>query len=191
MSSEAERTPDGSYEGRRNTDAIQDCLSQLHAEHCKRLENVAWAVVRDWALAKDAVQEAFRVLLVRFDEIPPERRVGWLFRTTQLQAQNLRRKHRQSRLRIDSQELSGLQQRDEAGPEESIESEELIDQIRGRLTELPQEQRLVVELRLGQEMPFAEIAKQIDAPLGTVLSRMRLALKKLRVGLIDDQEEEL
>ncbi|MCA9247413.1 MAG: hypothetical protein KDA42_09870, partial [Planctomycetales bacterium] len=49
--------------------------------------------------------------------------------------------------------------------------------------ELPSEQREVVRMRIYEEKKFAEIAAELELPLGTVLTRMRLALKKLEAAL--------
>lgn len=57
--------------------------------------------------------------------------------------------------------------------------------VRTALAELPDDQRLVVELSFYQEMAHAEIADELGIPLGTVKSRLRLAMNKLR-GLLDD-----
>jgi RNA polymerase sigma-70 factor (ECF subfamily) len=61
---------------------------------------------------------------------------------------------------------------------------------RGRLVakamaELPQEQRRVIEMSFVQDMPQADIARELGVPLGTVKSRMRLAYVKLRERLED------
>lgn len=57
--------------------------------------------------------------------------------------------------------------------------------VRAALAELSEEQRRVIELSFYQEMAHAEIADEVGIPLGTVKSRLRLAMKKLR-GILDD-----
>ena len=51
------------------------------------------------------------------------------------------------------------------------------------LAALSEEQRQVVRLSFFQDMPHAEIAEALSLPLGTVKSRLRLALMKLRAHL--------
>lgn len=48
------------------------------------------------------------------------------------------------------------------------------------LVALPQDQRRIVELSFFEDLPHAEIARRLDIPLGTVKSRIRLALRRLR-----------
>jgi RNA polymerase sigma-70 factor (ECF subfamily) len=55
--------------------------------------------------------------------------------------------------------------------------------IRAALRELPAEQRQLVELSFFEDKPHAEISTLLGLPLGTVKSRLRLALEKLRKNL--------
>ena len=58
-------------------------------------------------------------------------------------------------------------------------------QIRVALEQLPAEQRQAIELAYFGGLTQQEIALRLDAPLGTVKGRMRLAMQKLK-GLLDD-----
>ncbi|MEO1191957.1 MAG: RNA polymerase sigma factor [Pseudomonadota bacterium] len=58
------------------------------------------------------------------------------------------------------------------------------DQVARALTQLPPEQRAVVELTYFQGYTGAEIAEIIACPLGTVKTRMRAAREKLRTALM-------
>lgn len=51
---------------------------------------------------------------------------------------------------------------------------------------LPAEQRKIIHLSFFADLPHAEIAKRLELPLGTVKSRIRLAIGKLRQALGDD-----
>lgn len=57
--------------------------------------------------------------------------------------------------------------------------------VRGALAHLSQEQMRVVELSFYQEKAHGEIAQLLEIPLGTVKSRLRLAMGRLR-GLLDE-----
>src|SRR6516165_1260896 len=94
---------------------------------------------------------------------------------------------------IDSLRRSGVHERLRAGDdgvEESLEARERTDvqaidnaasgEIRGALGELPVEQRQVIELAYFGGFTQAEIASMLNTPIGTVKSRMRLGLEKLR-----------
>jgi RNA polymerase sigma-70 factor (ECF subfamily) len=55
--------------------------------------------------------------------------------------------------------------------------------VRVALASLPEEQRTVLELGYFEGLSSSEIALRIDAPVGTVKSRVAAALGKLRAGL--------
>lgn len=58
------------------------------------------------------------------------------------------------------------------------------------LATLPFEQQQVVEARIQRGQTFAAIAAELGLPLGTVLTRMRLALAKLRRSLGEKARDE-
>lgn len=57
------------------------------------------------------------------------------------------------------------------------------ESVHAALAALPEEQRAVVRLSYFGGLSHSEIAEQLDLPLGTVKTRLRLALDKLRVSL--------
>jgi RNA polymerase sigma-70 factor (ECF subfamily) len=61
-------------------------------------------------------------------------------------------------------------------------------QVREALSELPAEQRQVIELAYYGGFSHTEISAMLDVPAGTVKGRMRLGLTKLRVSLTDPRE---
>lgn len=70
-------------------------------------------------------------------------------------------------------------------PDAALATRQSEARIRGALSELSNEQQRVVELSFYQEKAHAEIAEALDIPLGTVKSRLRLAMAKLRSMLGD------
>lgn len=162
-----------------------DAVAELHREHAAQLRRLAWAMLRDWPLADDAVQEAFLLLATRCGEVPPPQRLGWLVRTVQFSALNLRRaRQRQGRLeRVVREQVSEYSIERASVPAVEMELAEELERVRDALGKLPPEQQLVVQLRLIENKTFHEIAQLLSLPLGTVLSRMRLAMEKLRSKL--------
>lgn len=161
--------------------AWEKSIEQLHADFASQLERIAWAILRDWPLAADAVQEAFALLAKKQNELPTGNQRGWLVRTVQFQAQNLRRKQDRARNLAERLGASGLVREEATGY--LVERREELEQLKRAIGELPKPQRVVVQMRLGEEKSFSEIAGELELPLGTVLSRMRLALAKLRTKL--------
>ena len=57
------------------------------------------------------------------------------------------------------------------------------DQLRRALTNLPAEQRAALELAYFGQLSQAQIAERLDIPLGTVKSRVAMALRKLQAAM--------
>jgi len=70
-------------------------------------------------------------------------------------------------------------------PFDEISLQERRDRVRNALDDLPSKYRQVLELAYYQGMSQSEIAKHLDLPLGTVKTRSRQGLLKLREHLRD------
>jgi RNA polymerase sigma-70 factor (ECF subfamily) len=106
---------------------------------------------------------------------------GWLFRVAYHEALTARR-----RLQVREQgqrKLAGFWTQRSERPEDRLIRSETVDAVRDALNALPVEQRRVVWARLHEDKTFAAIADEMGLPLGTVLTRMRLALEKLKRSL--------
>jgi len=73
----------------------------------------------------------------------------------------------------------------EASPEEQSADRERRRRVQRVLNELPQEQREAVELAFFGGLTHAELAERLREPLGTIKSRIRMGLLRLR-GLIEE-----
>ena len=70
--------------------------------------------------------------------------------------------------------------------ETGAEDPEQVERIKAAIRQLPESQQDVVRLRIYEDLKFIEIAEHLDVPLGTVLTRMRTAVKKLSRVLRDE-----
>ncbi|MBI1201219.1 MAG: sigma-70 family RNA polymerase sigma factor [Rhodopseudomonas sp.] len=67
-----------------------------------------------------------------------------------------------------------------AAPDVTLSDAERGVRVRAALRQLPPEQVKVIELSFFDDKPHAEIAKALKIPLGTVKSRIRIAMNRLR-----------
>lgn len=68
----------------------------------------------------------------------------------------------------------------EEAPDDAAARGETEENMHAALAALSDEQREVVQLSFFEDRPHSEIAQRLSLPLGTVKSRLRLALMKLR-----------
>jgi RNA polymerase sigma-70 factor (ECF subfamily) len=68
----------------------------------------------------------------------------------------------------------------EIEPDDAVAQRQAAVDLRGSIAQLPAEQRLVLQLAFFEDRSHSDIAAELDLPLGTVKSRIRLALSRLR-----------
>lgn len=142
------------------------------------------------AMAEDVVQEAFLSLWrsgARYDRARGSVRT-WVLGVVHNRAIDaLRRGVVRDRLTIEDE---GLAERVPAKERTDVEvaRREEAHEVRGVLGELPSEQRRVIELAYFGGFTHTQIATMLELPPGTVKSRMRLGLTKMRIALGDPAE---
>lgn len=72
--------------------------------------------------------------------------------------------------------------------EEDIDATKRDERVRAAIKALPEEQALLIRLSFFEAKAHSQIAEELDLPLGTVKSRIRLAFNRLRKGLEADEE---
>lgn len=152
-----------------------------YAQHAGDLRAFLIGVLRNDDLAGEALQAAFTKALESGHTAREASIRGWLFRVAYREALILRRKQKTHDKSI--RKAAWSRQRQSESPHEDTERQELKSQMTEAMALLPAEQRTVVWMRIYEEKTFAEIARELNAPLGTVLTRMRLALRKLHAHL--------
>jgi RNA polymerase sigma factor (sigma-70 family) len=163
---------------------VRTRVEALYASHSEELRRFVLGVVRDSDLAGDVMQATFSKALELGHTARPETMKGWLFQVAFHEALAVRRRRvagDAARRRLADLGIARHQEDDR--PDHSLIQGETVDTVRRALGTLPREQRRVVEARVYDDKTFAEIARDQRLPLGTVLTRMRLALKKLRDAL--------
>lgn len=166
----------------------------LVLRHQRPLFNFLVRSLRDAALAEELIQETFlrcfRSLSSFNPDIPGANFRAWLYRIAIHLVRDERRKPAfQRALQLDIE--LGLDEEADKAP--SPESEAAWSQQRAKvrravtaLSDLPRE---VVVLHLYQGLSYQEIAEVLEIPLGTVKSRMHVALEGLRKVLVHDGDE--
>lgn len=107
---------------------------------------------------------------------------GWLFKVAHSEAMLWRRKNGVHDRAIQKL-IPALKHTDDSQPWMNLLRKEEAERIKKALDSLPPEQKHVVEQKIYSEKTFAVIAGELGIPLGTVLTRMRLALAKLETAL--------
>jgi RNA polymerase sigma-70 factor (ECF subfamily) len=101
----------------------------------------------------------------------------WVFTIARnVRIDRARRDGRRSRTELGALEEPGL----DASGEDRLLADERDARIRSAVGSLPADQAAVIQLSFFSDLPHAEIARELRIPLGTVKSRLRLAMAKIR-----------
>jgi RNA polymerase sigma factor (sigma-70 family) len=153
-------------------------VAELYAKHEAELRSFLIGILRDVHLANDALQTTFTKAVEVGHRAMKESLKGWLFRVALNEALAIRRR-RQTSDRL-MERVAWSKATFSETPVEHAARHETVDVVRAALDELPAEQRQVVCMRIYDGKTFAKIADELQLPLGTVLTRMQLAIRKLR-----------
>lgn len=163
-------------------------LGELYDRWEDAVRVCALSIVDEGAEAEDVVEDVFWQAWRQSGRFDAERGTvsAWLLTIARSRALDRARARRRSR------ETTGLDDIDQSGIEASLaQGDPLTDAERGErsrmvrqaLHDLPDEQRESLELAYFEGLSQTEIAERTGNPLGTVKTRMRLAMQKLRESL--------
>jgi RNA polymerase sigma-70 factor (ECF subfamily) len=163
--------------------ADDDALAELYDRYGRVAYGLALRVLRDAALAEDAVQEGFLAVWRSADRFLAERAKPstWILTLVHRRAVDLVR--REQRRRADPLESAP----DPAGraSDEEMELRSRRRIVQDALRRLPDDQREALELAYYGGFTQSELAERLGVPLGTIKSRMFTGLRRLRDLLAD------
>lgn len=162
----------------------ESSLAALHERYRGLAFALAYRVVHDRARAEDVVQDAFLAVWRKAGSYRPGRGSArtWLSTVVRNRAIDIVRASRERAVQEDEEILLSI--RDHA-PSVFDQVATAIDgeMTRAMLRELPNEQRQAITLAFFAGLSHSEIAERTGLPLGTVKSRVRLGVQRMRQSL--------
>jgi RNA polymerase sigma-70 factor, ECF subfamily len=185
----------------------QDALAALYDRHVDAVFAASIRLTSDRQVAEEVVQETFLALWNRAELFNPATGslAAWLHTIARNRTvDRLRAAGRRPHL-VPLSSTGGSDESDTAalerivitgrvlggadlgpGPEGELAAAELRDVIRGALADLPEHERTALVLAYSAELTQSEIAERLGWPLGTVKTRTRRALLRLREVLAEE-----
>jgi RNA polymerase sigma factor (sigma-70 family) len=162
-------------------------LAALYDRFGRVAYGLSLRVLRDRALAEDAVQEAFLGIWRGADRFVAERAKAssWILTLVHRRAVDLVR--REQRRRTESLEAAPEPVADAADEEAWLRLQR--ERVQGALRRLPDQQREALELAYFGGFTQSELADRLGEPLGTIKSRMFSGLARLRELLGEEEKE--
>jgi RNA polymerase sigma-70 factor (ECF subfamily) len=163
----------------------QEALAEAYRRHGGAVFALARRLLADQALAEEVVQEVFLRLWTQPDRFDPERGAlrSYLLAQSHGRAVDLLRSETSRRRREERE----ARQTAEGGYDIEREVLDLAvgEHVKEVLERLPPEERQPIELAYFGGFTYRQVAARLEQPEGTVKSRIRSGLRRMRADLVD------
>ena len=150
-----------------------------------RLKSFLMRSGADEAIAEEIIQETMTIIWTKADYYDPKMASPstWIYTIARNKKIDILRKSRKAILEdIDTAILPPI----ESKADENIEHDQKFEMVSQYLDDLPEDQLNLLKMNFFEEKSHGEISEITKIPLGTVKSRIRLALEKIRGKLEQD-----
>ncbi|MGF1747608.1 MULTISPECIES: sigma-70 family RNA polymerase sigma factor [Vibrio] len=164
----------------------KQAYAMLFHYYSPRLKQFAFRYIGNDQIAIEIVQEAMAAVWQKAHLFDAQKSAvsTWIYTITRNLCFDMLRKQKGKELHVRADDIWPT---DYCPPDfvdhYSPETDRLKEQIIHFLDSLPKSQRDVVRAVYLQDLPHQEVADMYDIPLGTVKSRLRLAVEKLRLSM--------
>jgi RNA polymerase sigma-70 factor (ECF subfamily) len=167
----------------------EDALDVLYQRYHRLVYSLAFGVVGERGAAEEITLDVFTRIWQNAGRYRAERaKVStWLTSITRNRAIDVlrRRSARPERDAVSWAEINPADHPWTNGPEPQTEQMLMMERVQSAVAQLPEEQRQVLALAYFHGLTQRGIAERLDMPLGTVKTRVRLGMAKLRLLLAD------
>jgi RNA polymerase sigma-70 factor (ECF subfamily) len=153
-------------------------ISYLFRIHAPMVLNAAFRVLRDRSLAEDVLQETFLKFCQMKDRVDEALSIPGLLRkiSINMSIDILRKRGRERSLQVNEEEGQGSLP---SVPITHVDLNEALI-VRELLESLPSVDRLILELRYGEQLSYDEISQALDMTIAAVAQRIRRGKNTLR-----------
>ncbi len=161
--------------------AAQDeqAMRALYQQYGKAIYSLAYRILQNTTLAEEVTQDTLLKVWRQNTQWNPDKGSlkNWLLAITHYTAiDRLRQERRQPAVHPDS--IDDVERKTVIAANESGWQDGVL--LRTLIAQLPDEQAALIELSFFQGMSHSEIADRTQIPLGTVKTRLRMGLQRLR-----------
>ena len=160
----------------------RDAFGEVFAYFAPRVKSYLMRLGANNDQAEDMMQDVMLLVWRRAGQFDPAQASlsTWIFTIARNRRIDVLRKER--RPEFDPEDPALVRDADPQ-PDANVEAEQRHALIREAIDDLPEEQAELLRLNFFEELPHSAIAEQLGLPLGTVKSRLRLAMTRMRKAL--------
>ena len=173
--------------------ADKDALEALYTRYQTPVYSLAMFMLKKPALAEDVTQDIFLNIWLKASSFNAERGQprGWIMSVAHHKIIDLIRSQRRTTVNTDPVDYETLDLLPDGGVSTEAQVEQSLERerIMRALETIPANQREVIMLAYFGGLSQSEMAEKLYLPLGTIKTRVRLAMLKLRTVLENDGYE--
>jgi RNA polymerase sigma-70 factor (ECF subfamily) len=160
----------------------QEAMSALYHGTSRLVFGLVLRILGDRGLAEEVLLDVYAQVWRQANRYETSRgaALGWITTIARSRAIDRLRSERHNLQEYELNEATTPEQTADTNPESASEASEMRRFVRLALDDLPPEQREVIELSYYSGLTQSEIAVKLNQPLGTVKTRTRLGMIKLR-----------
>lgn len=169
-------------------------ISELYDRYSRLVFSLASQIVGDKMIAEEVTQDVFLQVWNKASTFRPEsgKVISWLSSVTRYRAIDILRRQN---ARPEGHDVAlddgfSLEEGYETAVEPAVDEELERQKVHRALMGLPSEQRKALALAFFLGMTQEEISMTLNEPLGTIKTRIRLAMQKLRQSLVDKEQKQ-
>ena len=168
----------------------QQALATLYDETSRFVFALALRILRDYALAEEATMDVYMQVWRQAQSFSPDRGnpSAWLLKMARSRAIDLLRRGARKKRLEESLEAAVSLAASTQDPEQASLLGEEQRRTRKALARLNPEQREAIEIAYFAGLSHTEIAQVLGLPLGTIKTRIRTGMMKLRESLASLEE---
>jgi len=167
----------------------REAFARLFGYYAPRVKAYLLRRGTDGAAAEELAQEAMLIVWRRADSFDPAKASAstWIYTIVRNLRIDALRKGKRAVFDVND---PCFVQEPPRRPDDVMQSDQMERRVREALKNLPEEQAVVIRLSFFEDQAHSEIADQLCLPLGTVKSRLRLAMRRLQplLGEADDAD---
>jgi RNA polymerase sigma-70 factor (ECF subfamily) len=171
----------------------KDALEALYVRYRTPVYSLAMFMLKQPALAEEATQDIFLNIWLKASSFNSERGQpkAWIMSVAHHKIVDVIRSRRRTIINTDPADYETLDLLPDAGASTEAQVEQTLERerIMRALATIPELQREVIMLAYFEGYSQSEMAEKLNQPLGTVKTRVRLAMQKLRLELENDGYE--
>ncbi len=163
----------------------ENALAALINRHQSKIYSFIYSKIRDREASEDLFQDVFvKVIKILKSDgyVEQGKFISWVMQITHNMIMDYFRISNQMPKNRDTEDFSvfSMMQSDCLSVEDNIINEDIASDLKNLIEKLPENQKIVLKMRIYDDLSFKEIAEITGSSINTVLGNMRYAVKRMK-----------